>query len=61
MARSNLVQVKKNETVKWLHDLPKEELKVIDLAVEKRKSEKSSRVKKSRESGIEDKSCYKGI
>ena len=36
MACSNLVQVK-NKTVKWLHDLPEEEqLKVIDLAVEKR-------------------------
>lgn len=34
IARSNLVQVK-NKTVKWLHDLPEEELKVIDLAVEK--------------------------
>ena len=39
MARSNLVQVKKNKTMQWLHDLPDEEqLKVIDLAVEKRRS-----------------------
>ena len=39
MARSNLVEVKKNKTMQWLHDLPAEEqLKVIDLAVETREN-----------------------
>lgn len=39
MARSNLVELKKNKTMQWLHDLPHEQqLKVIDLAVETRQS-----------------------
>ena len=42
MARSNLVEVKKNKSVKWLHDLPEQQqLKVIDLAVDKRQSVQS--------------------
>ena len=37
MTKSNIVQVKKNKTIKWLHDLPVEQReKVVDLAVEKR-------------------------
>ena len=36
MARSNLIQVKKNRTMQWLHDLPEEEQEqVIDLAVKR--------------------------
>ena len=57
MARSNLVQVKKNKTVEWLHDLPSEQqLKVIDLAIEKReevrkefKSEQEHRIRDRRQ------------
>ena len=37
MARSNLVQMKKNHTMKWLHELPSEQqLNVLDLAVKGR-------------------------
>ena len=39
MACSKLVELKKNKTMQWLHDLPHEQLlKVIDLAVETRQS-----------------------
>ena len=38
LARSNLVQAKKNKTLKWLSDLPDEEqLAVVDLAVQQRR------------------------
>ena len=38
MARSNLVQVKKNKTLKWLSNLPEDEQSVIvDLAVKQRR------------------------
>lgn len=38
MARSNLVQVKKNKTLKWLSDLPKDEQSaIVDLAVKQRR------------------------
>ena len=37
MARSNLVQVKKNRTLKWLSNLSEQDqLAVVDLAVKKR-------------------------
>lgn len=37
VARSNLVEVKKNKTLQWLHNLSDDhQLKVIDLAVESR-------------------------
>ena len=37
MAHSNLVQVKKNKTLKWLSNLPEDEQSVIfDLAVKQR-------------------------
>ena len=37
VARSNLVEMKKNHTVKWLCDLPEEkQLRVLDLAVKER-------------------------
>ena len=40
MARSNLVQVKKNKTLKWLSDLPgDEQTAIVDLAVKQRKIE----------------------
>lgn len=39
MARSSIVEVKKNKTISWLHELPdKDQEKVIDLAVASRKS-----------------------
>lgn len=38
MARSNLIQLKKNKTMEWLHHLPEgEQEQVIDLAVKRRK------------------------
>jgi hypothetical protein len=38
MARSNLVQVKKNKTLKWLSDLPGDEQSaIVDLAVKQRR------------------------
>ena len=37
MTRSNMIQVKKNKTIKWLHDLPStEQDKVVELAVRRR-------------------------
>ena len=37
MARSNLVQLKKNKTLKWLSDLSEQDqLAIVDLAVKKR-------------------------
>ena len=37
MAHSNIVQMKNNHTMKWLHKLPSEQqLKVLDLAVKDR-------------------------
>ena len=34
-ARSNMTQVKKNKTIKWLDELPeKQQLEVVELAVE---------------------------
>ena len=37
ITRSNMIQVKKNGTIKWLHDLPgKEQDKVVELAVRRR-------------------------
>lgn len=37
MTRSNMIQVKKNKTIKWLHDLPStEQDKVVELAVARR-------------------------
>ena len=39
MARSNLVELKRNKTMQWLHDLPEEQqVEVIDLAVDMRQS-----------------------
>ena len=39
VARSNLVQLKKNKTMQWLHSLPDEQqIQVIDLAVESRQA-----------------------
>ena len=38
MARSNLIQLKKNKTMKWLYNLPEGEQEVIDLAVTRRKA-----------------------
>ena len=39
MSRSNLVQVKKNQTMKWLHELPNEQqARVLDLAVTERQN-----------------------
>ena len=38
MARSNLVQVKKNKTLKWLSNLPEDEQStIVDLAVKQRR------------------------
>ena len=38
MTRSNLVQVKKNETLKWLSNLPEDEQSaIVDLAVKQRR------------------------
>ena len=38
MARSNLVQTKKNATLKWLSDLPEEkQSEIVDLAIKQRK------------------------
>lgn len=37
MTRSNMIQVKKNKTIKWIHDLPStEQDKVVKLAVRRR-------------------------
>ncbi len=37
VTRSNMIQVKKNKTIKWLHDLPSaEQDNVIELAVRRR-------------------------
>lgn len=39
MTRSNMVELKRNKTIKWLNDLPcKQQNEVIDLAVEMRQS-----------------------
>ena len=39
MARSNLIELKRNKTMDWLHDLPNEQqVQVIDLAVEMRQT-----------------------
>ena len=39
VSRSNLVQVKKNQTMKWLDKLPREQqLRVMDLAVKERQN-----------------------
>ena len=39
MGRSNLIQVKKNQTMKWLDELPcEQQLKVLDLAVKQREN-----------------------
>lgn len=54
MARSNLVELKKNKSMKWLQQLPNEQQqKVLDLAVEKRsevlKDRKEENQKRSKE------------
>ena len=37
VARSNLVEIKKNHTMQWLHELPDDkQLKVLDLAIKER-------------------------
>ena len=39
VARSNLIEVKKNKTVKWLDELPDDQqLTIIDLAVKRREA-----------------------
>ena len=39
MARSNLIRLKKNKTMKWLYNLPEgEQEELIDLAVTRRKA-----------------------
>ncbi len=61
MARSNLVELKKNKTLQWLENLTSEQqLKVIDLAVENRlsvqkeyKDEEEQRIRERRQNMVQ--------
>ena len=63
VSRSNIVQVKKNQTMKWLNELPHEQqLRVLDLAVKERQNvakeyeneeEKEERVKQRRQNMLQ--------
>ena len=61
LSRSNLVQVKKNQTMKWLDELPcEQQLKILDLAVKERqnvameyKNEEEERSKQRRQNMLQ--------